>query len=149
VGQPLATHVAWLRSKGYTPDKCGIWLPHDGAQQDKVYSVSYASALREAEYDVTVVPNQGKGAASARIEAGRRLFPACWFNEATTQAGLDALGWYHEKRDEHRNIGLGPDHDWASHCADAWGLLCVAYEAPKTKSNEWNKPLNIDTRYVV
>jgi phage terminase large subunit len=33
-----------------------------------------------------------------RIEAVRRLFPKCWFNEATTEAGRDALGYYHEKR---------------------------------------------------
>jgi phage terminase large subunit len=40
------------------------------------------------------------------------------------------MGWYHEKRDEARNIGLGPEHDWASHGADAFGLMCVAYEEP-------------------
>jgi phage terminase large subunit len=80
-----------------------------------------------------VIPNQGAGAAKQRIEAGRRLFPSMWFNEETTQPGLDALGWYHEKKDEARNIGLGPEHDWASHGADAFGLMCVAYEAPKKK----------------
>lgn len=131
VGQDLATHLTWMRSKGYTPDKAQIWLPHDGATQDKVYAVSYESALRQAGYTVTVVPNQGKGAAKARIEAGRRLFPQMWFNEETTQGGVDALGWYHERKDDDRGIGLGPEHDWASHGADAFGLMCVAYEAPK------------------
>mgnify|MGYP001599223153 CR=1 FL=1 len=133
VGQPLATHIGWLRSQGYTPDKAQIWLPHDGSTQDKVYDVSYESALSQAGYTVTVVPNQGKGAAKARIEAGRRLFPSIWFNEETTQPGLDALGWYHERKDETRNIGLGPEHDWASHGADAFGLMCVAYEIPTEK----------------
>jgi len=131
VGQDLATHLAWLRSRDYTPDKAQFWLPHDGATQDKVYAVSYESALRQAGYKVTVVPNQGKGAAKARIEAGRRIFGACWFNEETTQGGVDALGWYHERKDDDRGIGLGPEHDWASHGADAFGLLAVAYEAPK------------------
>lgn len=130
VGQPLATHLGWLRAKGYTPGKASIWLPHDGDTQDKVFDVSYASALRAAEYTVEVVPNQGKGAAKARIEAARRLFPAMWFNEATTEPGLAALGWYHEKKDEDRNIGLGPEHDWSSHGADGFGLMCVAYEEP-------------------
>ena len=134
VGQPLATHLGWLREKGYKPDRCQIWLPHDGSTQDKVYDVSYESSLMQAGYEVTVVPNQGKGAAKARIEAARRLFPSIWFNEETTQAGRDALGWYHEKQDEERGIGLGPEHDWASHGADAFGLMCVAYEQP-TKSN--------------
>lgn len=132
VGQPLAAHVEWLRTKGYGKALCV--LPHDGATNDKVYDVSYESALREAEFDVTVVPNQGKGAAAMRIEAARRLFPAIWFNAGTTEAGRDALGWYHEKRStDDRNIGLGPDHDWSSHGADAFGLMCVAYEEPVTK----------------
>jgi phage terminase large subunit len=140
VGQPLAAHLAWMRSRGYGPEKVQFWLPHDGATQDKVHDVSYQSALQQAGYAVTVIPNQGKGAAAARIEAGRRLFPSIWFNEATTQAGIDALGWYHEKRDEKRNIGLGPDHDWSSHAADAFGLMAVAYEAPA------NQPVQINYR---
>jgi phage terminase large subunit len=129
-GQPLAAHVTWLRAAGYAPDRASIWLPHDGATSDRIYAVSYESALRDAGYAVTVVPNKGAGAAAARIEAGRRLFPSIWFDEATTEAGRGALGWYHEKKDEARGIGLGPRHDWSSHGADAFGLMCVAYEAP-------------------
>jgi phage terminase large subunit len=131
VGQPLATHVNWLRSQGYTPGKAQIWLPHDGATNDKVFDVSYESALRAAGYTVTVVPNQGKGAAAARIEEARRRFPHMWFDAEGTAGGLEALGWYHEKKDEIRNIGLGPDHDWSSHGADAFGLGCVAYDEPR------------------
>jgi hypothetical protein len=138
VGQPLATHLNWLRSKGYSPERAQIWLPHDGATHDKVFAVSYESAFREAGYTVTVVPNQGAGAAAARIEAARRLFPSIWFNEETTKPGIDALAAYHEKRDEKRNIGLGPNHDWASHAADAFGLACVAYELPKAGNANWN-----------
>ena len=127
-GQPLATHINWLRDKKYGKALCV--LPHDGSTNDRVYDVSYESALREAGFEVTVIPNQGRGAAAMRIEAARRMFPSIWFNEATTQAGRDALGWYHEKKDEGRGIGLGPEHDWSSHGADAFGLMCVAYEAP-------------------
>lgn len=112
-GQPLASHVSWLRENKYANALC--ILPHDGATNDKVYDVSYESALRQAGFEVEVVPNQGKGAAGMRIEAARRLFPSMWFNERKVQGGLDAIGWYHEKKDEERNIGLGPDHDWSSH----------------------------------
>lgn len=140
IGQPLATHVNWLRENGYGPGKASIWLPHDGATQDKVFDVSYESALRDAGYDVTVVPNQGKAAAAMRIEAARRLFGSIWFNESTTEPGRDALGWYHEKKDEARNIGLGPNHDWASHGADAFGLMCVVYELPKVEQEKRRIP---------
>ena len=129
VGQPLAAHLVWLRGKGYTSDKLTIWLPHDGNTQDKVFDVSYKSALTEAGYAVEVVPNQGKGAAMARVECARRMFPQMWFNEETTQAGLDAVGYYHEKRDETRNIGLGPEHDWSSHGSDSFGLMAIVADA--------------------
>jgi len=133
VGQPLATHLEWLRSKNLGPERLKFWLPHDGRTHDKVFSVSYESALMEAGYDVTVIPNQGPGAAKARIEAMRRVFPLCWFNADTTEPGREALGWYHEKRDDQRNIGLGPEHDFSSHGADAAGLMAVAYETPSAR----------------
>jgi len=136
-GQPLATHVNWLREKGYGRALCV--LPHDGATNDRVHDVSYESALRDAQFEVQVVKNQGKGAANARIEAARRQFPSVWVNEATCEGGLDAIGWYHEKRDEERNIGLGPNHDWSSHGADAWGLIFVAYEEPEKPGDEWEE----------
>lgn len=130
VGQPLATHLAWCRERGYTLDKAQFYLPHDGETHDKVYAVSYESAIKSAGYKVTVIPNQGKGAAKARVEAGRRMFPSCWFHEETCSPGIDALGWYHEKKDEQRGVGLGPEHDWSSHGADAFGLMCVSYKPP-------------------
>jgi phage terminase large subunit len=133
VGQELGHHLGWMREKGYTPERCQFWLPHDGAQHDRTRKVSYESALKDAGYKVTVIENQGAGAAKQRIEAVRRLFPSMWINAATTEAGRDALGWYHQKIDAVRGIGLGPDHDWASHGADAFGLMAVAYEAPKKK----------------
>jgi len=125
VGQPLASHAEWLRSKGY--DRAQMVLPHDGGTHDKVYKVTYESALREAGFDVRVIPNMGAGAAVKRIEAVRRVMPQVHFNAATTEAGREALGCYHEKRDEKRGIGLGPAHDWASHSADAFGLMAVDY----------------------
>ena len=134
VGQPLGAHVEWLRSNGYGGALCV--LPHDGNREDVYTAVRFEDHIRSAGFEVKTVPNQGKGAALKRVEATRRLFPAIWFNEATTQAGLDALGWYHEKKDEARNVGLGPDHDWSSHGADAFGLMCVAYEEPYATADD-------------
>lgn len=129
-GQPLAAHVNWLRDHGYGKALCV--LPHDGATNDRVHDVSYESALRAAGFDVQVIANQGAGAAMKRVEAARRLFPSMWFSAKKCEAGLDAIGWYHEKRDDERGIGLGPNHDWSSHGADAFGLAAVAYELPQT-----------------
>jgi phage terminase large subunit len=132
-GQPLSAHLNWCRSRGYTPDKASIWLPHDGAPVNPIADASWETALRQVDYAVTVIPNQGAGAAMQRVEAARRLFPAMWFNESTTEGGRAALGWYHEIKDEKRDIGLGPDHDWSSHGADAFGLMAIAYEEQTAK----------------
>lgn len=137
-GQELAAHVAWMRERGYTPRDAQIYLPHDGVQQDKVYATSYQTALQSAGYTVEVVKNQGAGAAKARIEALRRMFPSCWFNYETTQPGLDALGWYHERMDDTRQIGLGPEHDWASHGADAAGMVAIIAET-KQRDTGWSQ----------
>lgn len=131
-GQPLSAHIRWLHSKGYKPEVADIYLPHDGATNDRIIDASFESAFRAAGYDVTVIPNQGKGAAKQRVEAARRVFGMIYFDEESTEDGRDALGWYHEKKsDDDREALLGPEHDWSSHGADAFGLMCVAYEAPK------------------
>jgi phage terminase large subunit len=137
-GQPLSAHLVWLRENHYLPNNSRIYLPHDGKQQDMVYDVSYESAFKTAGYTVEVIPNQGKGAALLRVASGRRLFAQCYFHEPTCSPGIDALGWYHEKRDEARSIGLGPEHDWASHGADAFGLMCIVIEE-LFKRSQWNR----------
>jgi phage terminase large subunit len=143
VGQPLGTHLNWLKDEGYTPGSTDIWLPHDGDTNDRVHDVSFASGFRDAGYDVTVVENQGKGAAKARIEAARRAFPNISFSDEATKAGRSALGWYHEKKDEKRNVGLGPEHDWSSHGADAFRYLAVGL-----KKAEAVPDIDIDVSWV-
>jgi len=128
-GQEISVHIDWMRRRGW--GSAWVILPHDGAHGDKVFATSYESAIREAGFDVLVIPNQGAGAASARIETTRRLFPRIFFNEDTTEGGRDALGWYHEKKsNDDRNVGLGPNHDWSSHAADGFGLMCIHYDQP-------------------
>lgn len=129
IGQELGYHLNWLRSNGYENALCV--LPHDGGNHEKITRITYESAIRAAGFKTKIIANQGAGAALKRVEAARRIFPAIWFNKATTQPLLDALGWYHERRDDKRDVGLGPEHDWSSHGADAFGMMCIDYEAPK------------------
>ena len=143
-GQPLATHVNWLRERGY--EKAFCILPHDGASNDKVHDVSYESALRAAGFEVSVIPNQGKGAAMQRVQAARKLFPSMWFNEDRCGAGIKAIGWYHPKIDAARGIDLGPHHDWASHGADAFGLGAVDYQM--ASDDGMSKPLRRNLRGI-
>jgi phage terminase large subunit len=134
VGQEFGEHVHWLRTNGY--ERAEIVLPHDGLSHDKVWRVTPESFFREAGFRVRSMPNAGAGAASARVEAVRRILPVCWFNAETTEGGRQALGWYHEKRQEDRNIGLGPEHDWSSHSADAFGGMAMDYKPPSVSVAE-------------
>ena len=137
-GQPLAAHVNWLQDNGYSKAHCV--LPHDGVKHDFVYDVTYESALKKAGFEVTVIPNQGRGAALKRVEVARRMFPNIWFDKDKTSGGVEAISAYHERKDEVRGIGLGPEHDWASHGADAFGLACVFASDPPAQGG-WGSSL--------
>jgi phage terminase large subunit len=131
-GQDLGTHLAWIRANKYQAADC--YLPHDGMNHNAVTAKRYEDHMRDAGLEVSSIPNQGRGAAAARIEAVRKIFHKCWFaNTPAVEDGLMALGFYHEKRHEDRNVGLGPEHDWSSHAADAFGLMAICYEEPGSR----------------
>jgi phage terminase large subunit len=123
-GQPLGTHLQWLRDNGYERAICV--LPHDGAHVDHLSADRYVDHVRAANFRAEVIRNQGKGAAMARIEAARRLFPSIYIDPEHCEGGIEALTAYHEKQDDKREIGLGPEHNWASHGSDAFGLMAIA-----------------------
>ncbi len=128
VGQDLAAHLEWLRSSGYA--NAENVLPHDGAKRDAVTAIRFEDHIRNAGFTARTVENQGKGAAMKRVEAARSKFNRFWFDEDKCAKGLKALGWYHEKQNE-GGYGVGPDHDWSSHSADAFGLAAVDYQEPQ------------------
>lgn len=148
VGQPAAAHMEWLRTHGYTGTNTTIWLPHDGNTQDKVFDTSYKKVFEQAGYAVEIVENQGAGAAAARIRSSQRVWPSIYMDEENCQAGLDALGWYQEKRDEKRSIGLGPLHDWSSHGADSFGMMCIVFEGVGGGGAIKAAPINYKRRYL-
>lgn len=128
-GQPLSYYLAELRERGWEKALCV--LPHDGAARDSVQAQRFDDHIKAGGFRAVVAGNQGVGAARLRIEAARRLFPRIWFDRDKTAAGREALGSYHERRSDDRDIGLGPEHDWSSHAADAFGMACTAYGEPK------------------
>ncbi len=140
VGQVLGAHVNWMRSQKY--EDALIYLPHDGVNENNVTGKKYEDHWRDAGFRVEPpIKNQGRGAAMMRVEAVRRIGPKLWFNEDTTEPGRDALGYYHERKDETRNVGLGPEHDWSSHGADSFGLMAIAYEEP-SQARAFNRTIN-------
>jgi phage terminase large subunit len=145
IGQAFDDHVHWLRSNGYEDAVC--ILPHDGRKHDFVHTITPQGFLGRAGFTTDVVTNQGKGAALLRIDAVRAMLPRCRFNEDTTESGRLALGAYRQKIDDVRGVGLGPVHDWASHAADAFGLVAVYAERANTVNKR--QPLRRNLKGVV
>ena len=126
--QPLGAHLDWLRENGY--GNATIILPHDGARADVVTGKRYEDHISEAGFEVETIPNQGKGAAMKRVEAARKIWNRVCIDEENCSGGIESLQFYHERWDEKRDIGLGPEHDWSSHGADAFGLMAIDYSGP-------------------
>lgn len=73
------------------------------------------------------------------ISAVRQILPRCWFDEEACGTGLEGLRQYQTEWDDERKIFSDrPLHNWASHIADGFRTLGMAYrevqaEAPKPK----------------
>lgn len=100
--------------------------PHDITQRElstKESRYSYAKRMGVRFYPV---PKLG---VADGIEAARRVLAMCYFDEDKCAYGLDCLTNYTKKWDDQRKIYLNkPDHNWASHGADAFRYLAVGLE---------------------
>ena len=127
-GQSLGYHVNWMREAGWASAE--VVLPHDGIIPDGLTGKRYEDHWRDAGFNVRTIPNMGRGAAKARVEAAWRWFSRMWFDEEKTAQGRKSLGWYHEKVHKNSLARLGPHHDWSSNDADAFGLMAFDYKEP-------------------
>ena len=97
VGQVLAFHVNWLRSKGYA--NAILYLPHDGVNANNITGKRYDEHLRDAGFAVEPpVKNQGKGAAMMRVDTLADLHRLTFFDGASIPEFDRGHWWlaYHE-----------------------------------------------------
>lgn len=142
VGQVLGYYLHEFRERGWVDArKPYMVVPHDAAQThaDNPTGIDFEAQLKLAGYQTKKV-HSPPGIIMQRIQTTRRLFPRIIFNRDKTEALRAALGWFHEKWDKERNVGLGPDHDWAIHGADAFGLMCIDYQEPSLSTKETPRP---------
>ena len=63
------------------------------------------------------------------IQAARKTFPYCRFHQTRTEKGLNSLRQYHREWDTERKVfNDHPEHDWASHDADAFRYLSLSWK---------------------
>lgn len=71
------------------------------------------------------------------INAARITIPLARFDAARCGRGIECLRSYQAEWDENlRTYKKTPKHDWASHAADAWRYLAVAWREPVPPDEE-------------
>lgn len=125
-GFKLEHYAAIVKERGYPLGT--IWLPHD-ADQDRLVGKTIAQATRDLfpNIPVRVIPRMAKK--SIGIEAVRRIFPNCYFDDEKTREGLKALGKFRFDVDlDTGSYSANPLHDENSDAADAFAQLALSLQ---------------------
>ena len=133
VDEGLPHVIQVLKDKGYTYGE--HWAPWDIEVKEMSGQSRQQAALAHG-IRFKIVP---KTTVNDGIHAARLLFPRCWFDEAKTKPGMDALRHYRKRyNDSFDEFTATPVHDWASHGADAFRYLAVRHKTPEEKrSTTW------------
>ena len=107
-----------------------MYFPHDIMVREDSDGRTRKSTVdefaKEYAFKVEVVPALNP---QARIDATRIIFNQFWFDAVNCEDGLDALKNYRKEWDEKKLIFKDlPLHDWASHGADAFGIIGVTHK---------------------
>lgn len=108
-----------------------IWVPHDA----RARSLQTGRTMVEQMMTFGVMPqvvdrvNLNDGIAASRL-----IFRDVWFHEERCSEGIRALKSYHRKYDEDKKAYSDePEHDWASHYADAFRCFAMKAERKSLK----------------
>lgn len=134
-GEALDHYLQFVQGKPYSYGE--HWFPHDVEQHEmgtgkrlidiartKLRNVNVASRLEMAD----------------GLHAVRMLLPRCYIDETCCERGIDALTsyrWHYNA--ELKEFTNKPEHDWASHGADALRTLAVRYDPAIRRAERQDK----------
>lgn len=123
-GVGLDHYARVLQDRGYRYDQ--HILPHDVRVRELGSGKSRYETLQSLGINpITIAPQLQ---VDDGIQAVRSMLPLCWFNAEKCDHLVEALRAYHREYDDQRMTWKGrPEHDWASHPADAFRYLAVGY----------------------
>ena len=142
--KPMTYYLDWLFN---SYDVRTVYLPFDAKNRSwstgkSIREVAEAECAKRGAY-VRILP---KLALNDGINVTRLLLPRCKFDLKRCSFGVEALQNYKYEFSEH--LGRNKDeplHDWASHGADAFRYICMAYgrldEQQKPKEKPKAEPL--------
>ena len=131
--QPIQHYIDWIKSRPYTVNPKGIWLPHDARAKSLQTGKSIIEQFLANGIRPNLVPEMSL---QDGIEAARLTIPSCYFDEEACYEGLEHLRAYMREWDEktqtYRNK---PKHDQHSHGADSFRYLALAAKPVSRKSH--------------
>lgn len=123
-GEPITHYLSVLRARAY--QYATQFMPHDAGSKQLATGKSIADHVRENGFGVHVLE---RTSVETRINAARVLFRRCVFDKTRCESGLDALSAYRWRMNKRLDeVGNEPEHDWASHGADAFTYLAMAMD---------------------
>jgi phage terminase large subunit len=142
-GEEIEYYLRQLQSREYIYDT--IYLPHDAKAKRLGQKRTIDTIVRGLGFKTHVVPkiNQKVNA----INAGRLIFPNCWFDEVLCKEGLNRLKHYCYSI-TNGQFSEEPLHDDNSNGADAFMTLAQHIKAPKGKSNVIDRLARQASRFV-
>jgi phage terminase large subunit len=122
----LSDYAAELNARGYFATEHSYdFVPHDAKASELGTGRTRVETLLALKRKPRVVADHK---VMDGINATRVLFPRIWFDAERCRAGLEALRQYRAEYDERlKTFRNEPRHDWASHAADAFRYLAMAY----------------------
>ena len=108
------------------------YVPHDAKQRSFTSSGRDGKAKQRIEVMIecglrpVLVPDHK---VIDGINAARQTLPRCWFDEGRCENGLEALRQYQAEWDDDKKVFRDrPLHNWASHAADSFRYLSIAWK---------------------
>jgi phage terminase large subunit len=135
----LEHYVKIMAEKGYWYGD--DWLPHDAKVRELGTGRTRAETLVNMGRRPRIVPNHK---IADGINAGRLLLHHCYFDELNCEQGINALRSYQREYDDVKRVfKKTPLHNWASHAADAFRYLAIAYKdlKPKEPPADWQEEM--------
>lgn len=128
-GEGLPHYKKVLTERGYIYGQ--HWAPHDIEVREFSSGRSRLETAANLGIRFQIVPNV---AFEDGIHAARVLLARTWFDAEKCRKGLDALGAYRwDFNSRLQEFKATPVHDWASHGADAFRYLAVAWRPYMTE----------------
>lgn len=118
------------------------YMPHDAAHKSPQTGITFADYADSLKISPVVVVDRARDiqAVLAGIQACRKVFNRCWFDEEKCARGLAALEGYRADYDqEKKKLDNKPKHNWCSHGADSFRTFGVGFMPAMEQKDNWKR----------